>query len=47
MKTIATLAASQASITAASRCDPPGWMIAVTPASTASWGPSAKGKKAS
>ena len=41
------LAASAAATTSSSRTEPPGWMIAVTPASIASWGPSAKGKKAS
>ena len=47
MKTIATPAASQASITSASRFEPPGWITAVEPAWIASSGPSAKGKKAS
>ena len=46
VKTIATPASSQAAITSSSRCDPPGWMIAVTPASIAS-APSANGKNAS
>jgi prepilin-type N-terminal cleavage/methylation domain-containing protein len=41
--TIAMSAASQASITSWSRCDPPGWMIERTPASIASWGPSGNG----
>ena len=47
VKTMATPASSAASTTSASRCDPPGWMIARTPAAIASCGPSAKGKKAS
>ena len=47
VNTIAISAASQASTTSWSRCDPPGWMIARTPASIASWGPSANGKNAS
>lgn len=36
-----------ASITSSSRMDPPGWMMAVTPASAAVMRPSANGKKAS
>ena len=40
-------AASAASTTSSSRTEPPGWMIAVTPASIASCGPSANGKNAS
>ncbi|MEJ7716611.1 MAG: hypothetical protein WKF31_01100 [Thermoleophilaceae bacterium] len=47
MNTMATPAASQASTTSGSRREPPGWMIERTPASMASWGPSANGKKAS
>ena len=43
----ATPAASQASITSASRLEPPGWITAVAPASIAACGPSANGKKAS
>ena len=34
-------------MTSSSRIEPPGWMIAVTPASSASLGPSANGKNAS
>src|SRR6187551_251855 len=44
---MATPASSAASTTSRSRCDPPGWMIARTPASLAAWGPSANGKNAS
>ena len=40
-------AASAAATTSSSRTEPPGWMIALTPASIASCGPSAKGKNAS
>ena len=40
-------AASAASTTSGSRRDPPGWMIAVTPAPIAISGPSEKGKNAS
>ena len=40
-------AASAASTTSWSRTEPPGWMIAVIPASTASCGPSENGKNAS
>ena len=40
-------AASQASITPASRLEPPGWITELAPASIAACGPSAKGKKAS
>ena len=47
VKTIAAPAPSTASTTSWSRIDPPGWMIAVTPASSASCGPSANGKNAS
>ena len=36
-----------ASITSSSLIDPPGWIIAVTPASAAAISPSAKGKNAS
>src|SRR5207237_665445 len=45
--TIAPPAASTAAATSSSRTEPPGWMIALTPASSASFGPSGKGKKAS
>jgi hypothetical protein len=45
--TIAAPAASTAATTSSSRTEPPGWMIALTPASSASCGPSAKGKYAS
>ena len=47
VKTMAAPARSTASITSASRFEPPGWMIARTPASSASCGPSANGKNAS
>ena len=47
VKTIAAPADFTASITSSSRFEPPGWMIARTPASSASCGPSAKGKNAS
>ena len=47
VKTIARPASSAAAITSASRTDPPGWITAVAPASTAASSPSAKGKKAS
>ena len=47
MKTIAAPTAETASITSASRFEPPGWINATTPASSASCGPSAKGKNAS
>jgi hypothetical protein len=43
VKTIETPAALQASITSASRFEPPGWTTVLAPASIASWGPSAKG----
>ena len=42
-----TPASSAAAMTSASRIEPPGWMTAVAPASTACNRPSAKGKKAS
>jgi len=42
--TIAMPAASAAAMTSSSRTEPPGWMIAATPASIASCGPSANGK---
>src|SRR3954469_18972397 len=45
--TIVTPAASAAAMTSSSRLEPPGCTMAVTPASIASAGPSAKGKKAS
>ena len=38
---------SQARRVSSSRFEPPGWMIAVTPAAAAASGPSRKGKKAS
>ena len=47
VKTIARPFSSAASITSLSRIEPPGWMIAVAPASAAANRPSAKGKKAS
>ena len=47
VKTMARPALSAASITSLSRIEPPGWMIAVAPASAAASRPSAKGKKAS
>ena len=47
VKIIEMPAASAASTTSWSRLEPPGWMIAVTPASTASCGPSENGKNAS
>ena len=47
MKTIARPASSAAAITSSSRIEPPGWMTAVAPASTAANSPSANGKKAS
>ena len=47
MKTIVAPARSTAATTSASRFEPPGWMIAVTPGSSASAGPSGNGKKAS
>ena len=37
MKTIAVSLSSQASITSASRFDPPGWITVVAPASMAAW----------
>src|SRR3954451_11054604 len=43
---IAAPAASTAASTSASRIEPPGWTIAVTPASSSRRGPSANGKKA-
>ena len=47
MNTIAIPAAFAAAMTSASRIEPPGWITAVAPASTAANSPSAKGKKAS
>ena len=47
VKTIASPASSAAAITSSSRIEPPGWITAVAPASTAASSPSAKGKKAS
>src|SRR5829696_5021316 len=45
--TIVAPAFSTASITSRSRLEPPGWMKASTPASSASRGPSGNGKNAS
>src|SRR3546814_5435645 len=47
VKTIARPASSAAAITSSSRTEPPGWITAVAPASTAASRPSANGKKAS
>jgi len=47
VNTIASPASSAAAMTSSSRIDPPGWITAVAPASTAASNPSAKGKKAS
>ena len=47
VNTIASPAASAAAITSSSRIEPPGWITAVAPASTAASSPSAKGKNAS
>ena len=47
VNTMAIPASLAAAITSSSRIDPPGWMTAVAPASTAESRPSAKGKKAS
>jgi len=47
VKTIATSFALAASITSASRTEPPGWMAAVAPASAAAMSPSGNGKNAS
>ena len=47
MNTIASPASSAAAITSSSRIDPPGWITAVAPASTAASSPSANGKNAS
>jgi len=47
VKTIASPASSAAAMTSSSRIEPPGWITAVAPASTAASSPSAKGKKAS
>ena len=47
VKTIASPASSAAAITSSSRIEPPGWITAVAPASTAASSPSANGKKAS
>src|SRR5262249_787845 len=47
VKTIARLALSAALMTSSSRTEPPGWITAVAPASTAAIKPSANGKKAS
>ncbi len=47
VKTIEAPALSTAATTSASRFEPPGWMIARTPAASASCGPSANGKNAS
>ena len=45
--TIVAPAARTAATTSASRFEPPGWMIAPTPASSAACGPSGNGKNAS
>ena len=47
VNSIASPASSAAAITSSSRIEPPGWITAVAPASTAASSPSAKGKKAS
>src|SRR4029077_19025008 len=47
VKTIASPRASHAAITSASRTEPPGWTIAVTPAAAAGSTLSANGKKPS
>ena len=47
VKTMAMPCSSAAAITSSSRIEPPGWITAVAPASTAASSPSAKGKKAS
>ena len=47
MNSIARPASSAARITSSSRIEPPGWITAVAPASTAASSPSAKGKNAS
>src|SRR5215211_5312085 len=47
VKTIAAPARSTASTTSESRFDPPGWMTAAIPSSSANLGPSANGKNAS
>ena len=47
VKTMARPASSAAAMTSSSRTEPPGWITAVAPASTAASRPSAKGKKAS
>ena len=44
VKTIAKWCRSATSIAISSRIEPPGWMIAVTPASAAAWIPSGNGK---
>ena len=44
---MAAPAASTAAMTSSSRCEPPGWMTALTPAARQTSTPSAKGKKAS
>ena len=47
VKTIARWWRSATSIAISSRIEPPGWMIAVTPAPAAAWMPSGNGKYAS
>src|SRR5262249_59277154 len=47
VNTMAMPWSSAALITSSSRTEPPGWITAVAPASTAAGRPSAKGKKAS
>ena len=44
VKTMARWWRSATSIAISSRIEPPGWMIAVTPAPAAAWMPSGKGK---
>ena len=44
VKTIARWCLSATSIAISSRIEPPGWMIAVTPALAATWMPSGNGK---
>ena len=47
VKTMAMPCSSAAAMTSSSRIEPPGWITAVAPASTAESRPSAKGKNAS
>ncbi len=46
VKAMARPASSAAAMISSSRIEPPGWITAVAPASTATSRPSAKGKKA-